>query len=1003
MRRFFILFLLPGLGTCTGGTAGSPADSEEERVLATAAFGGPEEEPDIDQPMFGGQAEEAPEDTLDIGVDPGGQWLDRYRARYGDAGVDVRGLARPKDEIRTWQRSGLVPNTSRLAVGDNEELPLRAMQATVRVDGFRARVVLDCVYENDRDEQLEGNFQLRLPNDASPFSLAFGETRPKALPEATDALSIGAAHPDTWAAAPKEARIVPRERAARAYRDVVRKQVDPALLEWSGAGVFSARVFPLLPGKFHRIVVGYEVDLLPVGDDLEYRLDLPGKIPSLLVDITVPKLAHTVDPATPAVEGRHVYENPVERTFTVRLTKPGNLILLGKDPAAGDLFAAFARPELEATSAATSTSATFLVDMSASSDPAIWLKLLEAILERNRPSLREFNVVFFNIEAFWWRDARQANTPENVARLLADARALTPEGATDLGLALETAAREPEEEWDEVPAPSDLFLLSDGAATWGESDRHAIAKRIEGRALYAYATGLSGADPAMLALLARETGGAVFSVVGEAEIDAAATAHTIRPWHIEKAGMEGTTDILLAGRPTSIFPGQTLLLAGRGRPPGPLSLTLRRGDALRTVQVPLRTLDSDLAASAYGRIAVAQLEEIEAPEARSYALHFGVVGATCSLLMLEAEEDYEAYGIVPGDDAKTVREQAAADIVARELGAAATRLGDPKAAFLAWLDRLRSTPGVELDLPAQVRAAAERLPREAFDVRPERLSCACRDGVARKDYDEATAEALRRREKHGAADALKALSSLVEQNPGDAVLARDVGYSAMEWGLGGEAYHLFRRVAQARPYEPLGFHTMALCLADAGKPDLALLCYEVVRAGKWDGRYGDLRRILDLEYLRFLRGAAEDPRCLDREHARTRLGEVAEATAPRVADLVVVIAWNTDGTDVDLHVTDPRGEECFYSHPETAIGGRLTADVTQGYGPEMFVLERAVKGAYAVRAKYFSSDRSRASARTKVYATVYEDWGRPSERMTRKVVTLAEGKEMHDLARVVKP
>jgi hypothetical protein len=47
----------------------------------------------------------------------------------------------------------------------------------------------------------------------------------------------------------KEARIVPREKAAHAYSETVRRRVDPALVEWAGAGVFNARVFPLMPGK----------------------------------------------------------------------------------------------------------------------------------------------------------------------------------------------------------------------------------------------------------------------------------------------------------------------------------------------------------------------------------------------------------------------------------------------------------------------------------------------------------------------------------------------------------------------------------------------------------------------------------------------------------------------------------------------------------------------------------------------------------------------------------
>jgi uncharacterized protein YfaP (DUF2135 family) len=115
---------------------------------------------------------------------------------------------------------------------------------------------------------------------------------------------------------------------------------------------------------------------------------------------------------------------------------------------------------------------------------------------------------------------------------------------------------------------------------------------------------------------------------------------------------------------------------------------------------------------------------------------------------------------------------------------------------------------------------------------------------------------------------------------------------------------------------------------------------------------------------------------------------------------MVIIAWNTDRTDVDLHVTDPAGEECYYSHRDTKLGGHITTDVTTGYGPEMFTLPKAPTGDYQVRVKYFSSDVNRASTRTKVYATIYRGWGTGQEQMMRKVVTLTEGKEMHDVATV---
>jgi hypothetical protein len=206
----------------------------------------------------------------------------------------------------TWKRSTIVANSSRVMVGDREQLALRSMQTNVTIDGFRARVVIDYLYENQLGSQLEGTFQLRLPEEASPFFFAFGETAfaateaPK-LTIATDgdpvrdprALMVQRA--TSWQA-PKEARMVPRETAQIAYDQTVARRVDPAIMEWAGAGVFSARVFPLAPHKLHRIVVGYDLDLVKIGDALEYRFDLPNDVPASVVDVSIADTAAVASP-----------------------------------------------------------------------------------------------------------------------------------------------------------------------------------------------------------------------------------------------------------------------------------------------------------------------------------------------------------------------------------------------------------------------------------------------------------------------------------------------------------------------------------------------------------------------------------------------------------------------------------------------------------------------------------------------------------------------------------
>lgn len=52
-----------------------------------------------------------------------------------------------------------------------------------------------------------------------------------------------------------------------------------------------------------------------------------------------------------------------------------------------------------------------------------------------------------------------------------------------------------------------------------------------------------------------------------------------------------------------------------------------------------------------------------------------------------------------------------------------------------------------------------------------------------------------------------------------------------------------------------------------------------------------------------------------------------------------VLTWETDANDVDLHIRDGRGHEADYSAPTLPSGGDLLADVTNGFGPETFVIQ----------------------------------------------------------------
>jgi hypothetical protein len=122
-----------------------------------------------------------------------------------------------------------------------------------------------------------------------------------------------------------------------------------------------------------------------------------------------------------------------------------------------------------------------------------------------------------------------------------------------------------------------------------------------------------------LAYLAEQTGGAVFSLVSEAEIASASVAHRNRPWRLTGIEMAGGHDLLVAGRPRYVFPGQQLLVVGRleqpidrsdrsdqsdRSKPQALVFTLQQGKATQTVKATMdQVLTSELAARTFGQVA----------------------------------------------------------------------------------------------------------------------------------------------------------------------------------------------------------------------------------------------------------------------------------------------------------------------------------------------------------------------------------------------------------------
>merc|ERR1719198_477334 len=108
--------------------------------------------------------------------------------------------------------------------------------------------------------------------------------------------------------------------------------------------------------------------------------------------------------------------------------------------------------------------------------------------------------------------------------------------------------------------------------------------------------------------------------------------------------------------------------------------------------------------------------------------------------------------------------------------------------------------------------------------------------------------------------------------------------------------------------------------------------------------------------------------------------------ANMAVDLRVALSWDMDATDIDLWVIEPSGEKAYYRNQRTRLGGLVSRDFTQGYGPETYNLKQVVPGKYFIKARYYSSFQQKLVGPATIKATVFSNYGRESE--VRKEITL---------------
>ena len=228
--------------------------------------------------------------------------------------------------------------------------------------------------------------------------------------------------------------------------------------------------------------------------------------------------------------------------------------------------------------------------------------------------------------------------------------------------------------------------------------------------------------------------------------------------------------------------------------------------------------------------------------------------------------------------------------------------------------------------------------------------------------------------------ALRVLTSIADLDLENASLYRLLGYRFKEYGEYALEKFVCQKVIQWRPMEPQSYRDYALALADNEEAQAALdSLYGLLTrlySGNINNRSSGIEVVVIMEINHLI---AKNPNLNTSKIDKRLIIDIP-------VDVRVVINWNMNNTDIDLHVKDPIGEMCFYGSHNTIIGGLISIDNTSGYGPEQFLLKNAVKGKYRIYVNYYGDSQVTSAGPATVMAEIFTKYADKAEQ--RKVVCL---------------
>jgi len=402
-----------------------------------------------------------------------------------------------------------------------QPLVTKTLQVSFDATESLATTKVKQTFYNPTSRRLEGRFIFPLPKGAAISNFAM------------------------WAGNKRlQARVLPKEQARRIYDDIVRKMLDPALLQYMGRGMFEARVFPIEPKSEKKIELEYSCVLEAESDIVEYKFPLNSSLVTQmpLMSFSIVGNIKSRDPLKNVYSPSHSiafnriseheasvsYEGSdlkADRDFTLYYTlsrdEIGLSVLSHKDGDDG-YFLLLAAPKYAASARREQAKqVVFVLDISGS--------MQGKKLEQARAAAKHivsnlgpkdyFNLIAFNDRVRKFKDSQVPAKPGQITRALSFLDGLEAGGGTDINGSLREAVALTRE----ANMARMIIFLTDGRPTVGETETARIIENIKmsntsGTRIYGFGVGFDvGAD--LMDDLARESRGTVSYVLKDEDLE----------------------------------------------------------------------------------------------------------------------------------------------------------------------------------------------------------------------------------------------------------------------------------------------------------------------------------------------------------------------------------------------------------------------------------------------------------------------------------------------------